>query len=544
MMKKIIFRIIFMSFICSIAGPVRVITAAERTKSLQSETFFKRFKQEISRYGTMPVRDLKVLWNYGVKKYKKEKISQKESERASKAVKRLGIGLVVVTALVGAILGGVWYKKKYDKRMANLSDDEGLPPLHDAITENDRVAAAKLIVAGADVNGGENAGLSLLALALFYGEEQIAKMLIERKANLNFESTGKYKWLNAPLFIAVRQSFSDIVAQMLEKGANPNGDDPWRIPLMKAIELKDEKSIDQLIKAKANVNVVDGNYNTPLNAAIEQGNVKLVEQLIEAGAQVSGFSPLKAALNQRSQEIVSLLIKSGAAGDRALWSAIEHTNDDEVALLIGAGVDVKSILFVMNTTPLVMAIEKKSKNIVAQLINAKANIDYKALSTALNNDEEIFDQLLATGISVDLTNEFDYSLLMIAARDGNVEAVEKLLKKGASVNFLNKDGVTPLWMAIRGYIFVGSERKRDYYKVIELLINAGAEPQIAFKLVRPSENDTAEQKEKKKGLRALLRAPFVRAMSGLREVEDGNVNYIFPPEIRKKISDFYQGYED
>ncbi|KKT24281.1 MAG: hypothetical protein UW09_C0001G0344 [candidate division TM6 bacterium GW2011_GWF2_43_87] len=73
------------------------------------------------------------------------------------------------------------------------------------------------------------------------------------------------------------------------------------------------------------------------------------------------------------------------------------------------------------------------------------------------------------------------TMLHAAALGGNVAAVKWLIEKGATVDFKNTAGHTPLHKAIIGFeadLTLGSaqQRSKDYLDVIKKLLDAGADP--------------------------------------------------------------------
>jgi ankyrin repeat protein len=57
---------------------------------------------------------------------------------------------------------------------------------------------------------------------------------------------------------------------------------------------------------------------------------------------------------------------------------------------------------------------------------------------------EIIKILLDRGMSVDLTNAEDSTLLHFSAVTGNLEAMKAYVEGGAPLNSYNEDGATPL----------------------------------------------------------------------------------------------------
>ena len=57
---------------------------------------------------------------------------------------------------------------------------------------------------------------------------------------------------------------------------------------------------------------------------------------------------------------------------------------------------------------------------------------------------EIIKILLDTGMSVDLTNAEESTVVHLSAVTGNLEAMKAHVERGAPLNNANKDGTTPL----------------------------------------------------------------------------------------------------
>lgn len=92
--------------------------------------------------------------------------------------------------------------------------------LLDAVSDNDINAVRRLLKQGSDVNELDASGNTPLARAAAYGYVDIAKVLIENKAELDSQN----RIGNTPLMVAIITSYApariDFVRLLLEKGAN------------------------------------------------------------------------------------------------------------------------------------------------------------------------------------------------------------------------------------------------------------------------------------------------------------------------------------
>lgn len=95
------------------------------------------------------------------------------------------------------------------------------PPLYTAVHKGDIKKVTKLLNEGADVNMGTSFDETLTPLhnAAFFGHIDIARLLIERGANVNAQDFSR----DTPLLLAIGEGGHDDVARLLiEKGANLN----------------------------------------------------------------------------------------------------------------------------------------------------------------------------------------------------------------------------------------------------------------------------------------------------------------------------------
>ena len=92
---------------------------------------------------------------------------------------------------------------------------------------------------------------------------------------------------------------------------------------------------------------------------------------------------------------------------------------------------------------------------------------------------DIVDILLKAGANVnEKTTGFDSTLLLIACRDGRADIVDILLKAGADVNYSNRNGETPLHMAVTND---SNKSEENLELIVRRLLNYGADTTIVNK---------------------------------------------------------------
>lgn len=179
---------------------------------------------------------------------------------------------------------------------------------------------------------------------------------------------------------------------------------------------------DQINKFSSCLHIARCPNYTPLAAACQTGNIDVVRKLLEHRANVNLHAddfdtPLVAACREGHIDIVCLLLNSDADLD-----------------LQGA-----------RHTPLTAACEGKHFDVIENLLIKGANVNkhngmFQSPLTIACRSEHIemglIDNLLKKGANVN-PEVADYTPLVYASRNGNIDLVKKLIKEGADVNLNN-----------------------------------------------------------------------------------------------------------
>lgn len=170
--------------------------------------------------------------------------------------------------------------------------------IHQAVKEKDAAKVQQLIQGKVDINGKDDQGLTALHYASWMGNEEIIRLLINAKANLNASVTDTK---DTPLHFAVFNGHFNAVELLLVGGANANAQkaDGWT-PVHLAVA-KGQKEILQLLLDKgADVNSVNKDIYGQccvLLIAVWQEHADLLPILLKHGAKhpwlsrVKGFDP-------------------------------------------------------------------------------------------------------------------------------------------------------------------------------------------------------------------------------------------------------------
>ncbi len=291
-------------------------------------------------------------------------------------------------------------------------DEAGRTPLIRAALAGSSEEVARLIKAGADVDGrgdiprvAEHA--TPLIAAAYAWKPEIVRQLLAAGADVNALSrsgSALNKALDASLYF-------------LTLGGNPSLTEPSVLPI-----------VQELIKAGADVNATDRKKVTPLMIAASCGLSQTVEALLAAGADV----------NAKDVENYTALMTAAEVGVSGYEKVLER--------LIAAGADVK----VKNT--------RGSTALVLSMASAPGRDPGKAVPI-----------LLAAG--ADPTDGFEsWQMLHLASQAGSLEAVKALLKAGADAKAKDARNDTTLMHA------ASSDSSDEVStEIAKLLLDAGAE---------------------------------------------------------------------
>lgn len=222
----------------------------------------------------------------------------------------------------------------------------------------------------------------------------------------------------------------------------------------------------------------------PLILAVNKGNIEIVRMLLEKKAQLDvgdrdGATALHMAANFAYNDILALLLDAGAdpntknlIGATALHVAAHKGNFFALNALLGAGAHVAHDSS-CKMTPLSLAVNANHLECVQALLQAGVDpnsVDGDGMTSlmraAKNSHIACMQFLLDSGAMSNFVNPINgYTALTVAAQYGKVDAAKLLLDIGVNINATNKDGATPLVIAI----IAGRPN------IVELLLKSGAD---------------------------------------------------------------------
>lgn len=301
-------------------------------------------------------------------------------------------------------------------------------------------------------------------------------------------------------------------------------------PLLDAVRDQDREAAVALIDQRADVNERSSDGTTVLHWAAHHGDADLVKRLLKAGANAKvvndyGASPMSEAAELGSAEILELLIKAGAdvespnlEGQTALMTVARTNHVDAARLLLKRGANVNARENWRGQTALMWAAAQSQPEMVQLLIkhgaevNARSKIEdwerkvtaeprpqnrpvggFTALLLAAREGCVACAEALVKGkADINLRDPEEISALNLALLNARFDLAAYLIKAGANVNRWDMWGRSPLYSAVDlnttprgGRPDRPSSDKTTGLEVIEMLLKAGANPNMQLKLFPP-----------------------------------------------------------
>jgi uncharacterized protein len=256
---------------------------------------------------------------------------------------------------------------------------------------------------------------------------------------------------------AVMNNNSGMVRTLLNQMADVNAPQvDGTTALMWAVRHDDLNTVDQLIRARADVKAANRDGATALYLACVNGNPAMVKKLLDAGAGVNtpflthGETALMEASHTGNVVVVQLLLDRGAQletkdtikGTTAVMWAAEQNHPEVIRMLAAKGADVNAQSIVAEAkkrygvnykegqsnhtggvTPLVLAAREGALDAVKALHEAKADLN------KTSGDES--------------------SALLVAIQNGHYDVAKYLVDNGADVNLANERGWNPLYLSVK-----------------------------------------------------------------------------------------------
>ena len=359
-------------------------------------------------------------------------------------------------------------------------------------------------------------GCTLFMLACKGGYVSIARLLIEKRVNINDKSlkTGKTALMEASC-----KGYGELVSLLLKMGANPNisdvnektalhyssmnghyrvtnilvnsnvnlnaSDDEGVTPLMLASQRGHYEIVNLLLQNEASVSICNRKLQTAIEFACINGHKNVVELLLNDKAipdlsNIDGWVPIILASQEGHTEVVELLLNYGVNPDvynflnkkTSLMQASEMGHHSVVELLLTKGTDPNRYDCYQKT-----ALHYSSSNGHYHVVELLCNYPHADLNicgvhgftqfflACINGHFKIVKILLDKGASIDVQNRNGLTALHIACYNGDINLVELLLNCNANLDIPDDDGLTPLMIACHN----------GWFQLAKILIKKGAD---------------------------------------------------------------------
>ena len=385
----------------------------------------------------------------------------------------------------------------------NLRNRYNQTVLHEAVKNGNVEIIMILLNSGADVNARDKYNMTVLHYMAYDAYEKIFKyrdiwlprhrfvwnsdmemtrILLYFDADVNAQD----KWHITPLHLSVCNNDTEMANILLNAGAEVDARDQYHsTPLLRSASNGYTKMIQILLEAGSEVNTRANDNRTPLHHSAKNSDAEMTRILLDAGAEVNARAknnqtPLHhSAYTWRRRgnvETMRMLLDAGAevnAQDKANWTALHFSEEigetEKMRVLLNAGAEVDA-REKNGFTPLYRsACVNRNVETMRILLDAGAEVDVRVkygqggyltplLCSAWFLNTEMAKILLDAGAEVNAHDAPDNQTalhLAVTARyrhdDYIGEMIDLLVKRGAEIEAKDKNGATPLTLAILGH---------------------------------------------------------------------------------------------
>ncbi len=335
----------------------------------------------------------------------------------------------------------------------NRTESDGTTPLHWAVHHDDAELVQRLLDAGAEVAVANDYGATPMSEAAVAANVAVLKALLDAGADVDSANADGQTAL-----MAVARGGNTAAAKLLiERGADVNARElrKGQTALMWAVAQSHAEMVDLLLANGAEVDA---------RSTVNEWERMVTAEPRQKNLMPGGFTPLLYAARQGCLECARSLIAGGAAVDLTdpdgvtpLISALLNAHFDTAKYLLEAGANVNKWDF-WGRTPLYLAVDFNT-------LPHGGRPDRLSLDDTTNL--EMIDILLAAGANpnaqlklfppyrslrmdrgADSILDIGTTPLLRAARGADVAAIERLAAAGALLDLPQRDGLTPLMVAV------------------------------------------------------------------------------------------------
>jgi ankyrin repeat protein len=265
-----------------------------------------------------------------------------------------------------------------------------------------------------------------------------------------------------------------------------------QIPLIEAVKKGDVTAVRALLRTQVDVNATEPDGTTALHWAAHRNDGEIIDLLIKAGANVKvvnryGASPFSLACLKGNAAAIERLLQAGETANAILGN--EHVlmmtarsgNVAAVKSLLAHGANPNYQEPSQQQTALMWAAARGHVGVVKALLEAGASVSARSKAVARDRVKEMAGRTPRINDPLGLRANRDpswavsmdgleFTPLLFAARGGHIGVVNALLDAGANVNDAktNDNGTTALILAIMNH----------HWELAGVLVDRGANPNL------------------------------------------------------------------
>ena len=223
-----------------------------------------------------------------------------------------------------------------------------------------------------------------------------------------------------------------------------------------AVYHEDAALVDDLLRAGAKAVTPNREGATPFYLASIAGNAVLMDKLLKQGVDANGTvlrhgeTPLMFAARTGRPEAVKLLLEAGAKvnaketmrqTDALMWAA-EQGHAEAMRLLVAAGADVNAQSTVEQAKRRRGVVYKQGEN------HHTGGVTALVLAARQGNLDAV-KVLAESGADLNKPSGDGSTAMLVAIQNGHYNVANYLVEKGADINKANEKGWTPLYLAVK-----------------------------------------------------------------------------------------------
>ncbi|XP_068673676.1 transient receptor potential cation channel subfamily A member 1-like [Montipora foliosa] len=296
-----------------------------------------------------------------------------------------------------------------------------------------------------EVNQLSDSGLSAMHYAARRNKKEVMQVLIDYGADLNVIASMGNKRLT-PLHYAAWFNASEAVECLIQNGANAESSSAFgQKPLHCAVSRASAELVKTMLtKGKANPNSLDNQNFSPLHLATQRGRLDMIQILLTYGADFraqndESETPIHIAAKEGRNEILRHFLQratmTGTSCKELIHSENHEGNNCFQLAVIGGHVEAAMICSEYGAE--FRPEKRKSHPLhVASSLGYSRMVKFLLSHVFMNADEEDSEGMTP---------------ILRASLSGNVEIIEHLINKGASISPLpGSVGPSPLMCAVKG----------------------------------------------------------------------------------------------